>query len=120
MACRVDEETEARIEQFKEKRGLEKRSDAVKELIKTGLREQKIPVLYDWQRNAIQASHYLMVAAIVVAVIGVTPAAFNWTTGAWAGGALVMVGLTIIAVVEAARTVRGTNELGEGIRGGNA
>ena len=120
VACRVNEETEDRIERFQQKRGFEKRSDAVKELIKTGLREQKIPVLYQWQTNAIQASHYLMVAAIVVAVIGASPAAFDWVAGAWMGGALVLVGLALVAVVETARTLRASNALGDGIRGGRA
>lgn len=120
VACRVDEETATRIERFREKRGLEKRGDAVKELIKTGLREQKIPVLYDWQHNAVQASHYLMIAAIVVTVIGLSPAAFGWLAGAWMGGILVVVGLALIAAVEVARCLHGSNEIGEAIRGGQA
>lgn len=120
VACRVDEETETRIEQFRQKRGLEKTSDAVKELVQTGLREQKIPVLYDWQKHAIQAAHYLMVAALVFAVIGISPAGFNWVASVWIGGALILVGLALIAAVELARTIRASNTLGDSIRGGNA
>lgn len=120
VSFKTDPETIAEVDDYEARRDLDSRSEALERLVKVVLREQKTPLLYQWQKNAVQASHYLMIAAIVVAVIGITPAGFNWTTGAWAGGALVMVGLAIIAVVEAARTVRGTNELGEAIRGGNA
>lgn len=117
VACRVDDETSTRIEDFREQHGYDKKGDAVRALLLTGLREQHAPILFSWRENAIQASHYLMIAAIVFAVIGVSPAAFDWQTGVWMGGALVLVGLALVAVVEAARTVRGANEIGEGIRG---
>lgn len=120
LGFRADEATKDAIDDFKERHDLEHRSDAIEHLVKTGLREQKTPLLYDLGQHAIQSTQYLMIAALVVVVIGASPAGFGTASGMWIGAALVCVGAMNLAIVEVLKALNGQSELGALLRGDSA
>jgi len=120
MAFRSDEDLSDRIKQFQKRAGLEKQSDAVERLVRAGLREQETALLIGWKENAVQATHYLMVAGVVMAALGIAPGVFSMRDGVLAAGSLVIVGLGLLAAVELARALAGQSKLGATLRGESA
>jgi len=120
LGFRADEATKDAIDDFKERNNYESRSDAIIDLVKVGLREQKTPLLYNLGETAISAAQYLVIAALVVIVIGASPAGFGTVHGMWIGAALVCVAAFILAVVELVKAVNGQSAIGSLLRGESA
>jgi hypothetical protein len=120
LGFRADEATKDAIDDFKDRHGYDNRSDAIIDLVKTGLREQKTPLLYNLGETAISAAQYLMIAALVVIVIGASPAGFGTAHGMWIGAALVCVAAFILAIVELLKAINGQSAIGSLLRGDSA
>jgi len=112
VGFRADDATKDAIDHYKEEHGFDDRSKAVLKLVEVGLREQKTPLLYNLGQTAIQAAQYAMIAALVVIVIGWSPAGFDVSAGMWLGASLVLVGAGLLAGVELLKALNGQNALG--------
>jgi len=120
LGFRADEATKDAIDDFKERHNYDSRSDAIIDLVKVGLRERKTPLLYNLGETAISAAQYLMIAALVVIVIGASPAGFGTVAGMWIGAALVCVAAFVLAVVELLKAANGQSAIGSLLRGESA
>lgn len=109
----ADANTRAEITDFEARNNYDTRTEALNDLIESGLRSKRAPMLEQWHRHSIQAAHYLMVAALVITTIGASPAGHSLTEGVWMGGIMLLSGLALLALVELARFARRANDLGE-------
>ena len=112
LGFRADDTTKDAIEHYQEEHGFEDQAKAIRNLVQVGLREQKTPLLYNLGQTAIQAAQYAMIAALVVIVIGWSPAGFDVSAGMWLGASLVLVGVGLLAGVELLKALNGQNALG--------
>jgi hypothetical protein len=118
VSFRAEDGTIEAIERYQEQNDFEDRSKAVLQLVEVGLREQKTPLLYNLGQNAIEAAQYSMIAALVVVVIGASPAGFGVAAGMWLGAALVTVGTGLLAGVELLKALNGQSAIGTLLRRG--
>lgn len=121
LSFKPDKDLAERIDNYTERYNFDTQSDALRSLVESGLREHKTPLLDGWQDHAIQSAHYLMVAAVVAVVFGLSPAVMDASTGMWIGGILVLTGVSALSVVELARAATGVGHVRAFIRrGGDA
>jgi type IV secretory pathway TrbD component len=118
IGFRADEDLQERIETYGSEQGYDKQSEAVEDLVKTGLREKRQPLLYRAKGSASSIALGLTIAAVVAVVLG-------FVTTLWTIGQGVVIALVLIAsasatlmLVELPRMVSGQNHLGARLLGG--
>lgn len=110
LSFRPDEDLAERIENYTDRYNFENRGKALEHLVEAGLQQHSTPLLDDWQDHAIQSAHYLMVAAVVAVVFGMA-GVVTIDTGVVIGGILILTGVSLLSVVELARTAAGVGRL---------
>lgn len=112
LTCR-DEDLHDRVEEYRTGRGLEHRSDAVKELLRVGLRETQSPLLTRFRERAIVIGEMLATFALVFLAGSIVTSAFPVSQGLLMAVVLLLFSVAIPGAVELARFLRGQSELGE-------
>lgn len=115
MTCR-DEDLHEQVEGYRQRRGFEHRSDAVKELLRVGLRERQSPVLSRFRERAIVIGEFLATFALVFLAGGVITSAYPIWQGLLMAIVLVLFAVAIPGAVELARVLNGQSELGQMVR----
>lgn len=114
VGARVEEDIVDGLEAVESQEGYEDRSDAVRDVLRTGIREKRGPVAQNWRDIAHSAAYHLTLVAVLLVVVGfgtsmLTPARAT---------ALALVTITVaiapIAALELWRLVSGQAALDEG------
>ncbi len=115
LTCKCDEDLRERVDDYAEAAGYPSRSQALEQLIQTGLREEESPLGARARDQAVQWAGLLTIGALVLAVVGVaSPVPMRW---AWPTTlALVGASAVILGVLEFARLVAGQSQLGQQVR----
>jgi len=93
------------VETYRENRDIEKH-EALKELVQTGYREQRSPLLYRAKQQSKDVAFYLPLVAATVAIIGQLASVLPVTTGYQIAVVLCILALTPLAAVETVRRAR--------------
>lgn len=111
LSARVETEYIQQLEALQEARGYDDRSDAVKDVLRSGLREERGPLPGRVKALALDGAYHLTLVAVTVIVIGFATALLS--PGHATAIALVMeiVALAPVAAVETLRTMSGQSEL---------
>lgn len=112
LQCRTDSETCDRVERFQTREGFEHRSEAVEQLLKVGLREQRNPLVWRAKSQMVGWANMLVVSAVVVAALGATTRLFVPVQGLLAATVLLCTAAMLLASLEVARGLAGANEIG--------
>jgi len=116
LTLRVDERTRERVEEFKDRQGYEHLSDAGKQLVEVGLREQRNPLVWRAKSHVVDWANHLLVSAVVVAAVGLTTRLFAPAQGLLAAVVLLTSAAMLLAGLEVARGIAGANEIGVQVR----
>lgn len=118
LTCKPnDEALSSDVEEFVARGGYESRNQALEDLIRTGLRESKYPILTRLRERVIHYSAMLCVFALVFIAGGVVTEPIHFANALLMAIVLVAMAVGLIAVVELARLIRGTSELGSAVHG---
>ena len=117
IGFRADEGLESEIDEFRDRYGYENRSEAVKALVETGLREAKSPILTRWRESALQGAWYIVLTAICFTVLAASPGVLELGIGLQIAAVLLAIAAALVAAIELARVARGSSEL-SGMAGG--
>lgn len=104
-----------KIDAYAEREGYEHRSDAAKELVETGLREQSNPLVWRWKHRVVDWAGILGIAAIIVFLAGGATSVISVRDGAVLSLTFVSVAVLLLAGFEVVRVVLGINEVGEAV-----
>lgn len=116
VGFRSDADTVDQIDQYKEARGFENRSDALQELTRIGLRESSSPLLSRAKDKGLELSYQLGLGAIVVMVLGATTEVLSPWHAVQTASIFLLVSAFVLTMVELARTMNAQNTLGDDIR----
>jgi len=111
LICR-DSDLHDRVEGYREERGFEYKSDAVKELLRVGLRESRSPLLRRFRERAIVIGEMLAVFALMFLAASIVIATIPFSEGLLMAVVLLLFAVAIPSAVELARVVRGSNAIG--------
>ena len=110
MAIYDTDDLEDRVDEFVEVGGYESKNKALKDLVRTGLRENQSPILTRWRERAIEWAGLLALFGIVAVASGfVTPLALSW--GLQMAGVLVVFSASLVGIVEVIRVATGQSAL---------
>jgi len=117
LGVRIEDEYHDRIEELQQQRGYDDRSEAVRDVMKAGLREEQGPLPGRAQELALDGAYHLTLVAVTVVVIGF---ATGWLPAA-RGTAIALVLETVavapLAAIEAFRLAAGQSSLTELLEG---
>lgn len=100
-----------RVDRFQSLHGFESRSEAVRRLVETGLREHRSPILSRFKDEIVNWSGLLTISAIIVAIVGSTTGLLR-SREAWVLClSLFATAVALLATLEIARGIKGMNEL---------
>lgn len=116
LSFTTDADTASRIESYNAREGIDNRSKAIDELVQFALREKRGPILYRWRESASTVALIFACGAIAVAIVGMGTPIMSPAAAVAVSGAFAAVGLGLMAIVELARTFRGSNELATVLR----
>lgn len=116
IGFRPDADTGEQIEAYRDRRGLETKSDAVNELVETGLMERTSPVMYRLKDQIVGWAGDFAVFAVLILLIARVSTLVPWRTGVVLSVVLFSVAVALLAALELARAVVGANQVGQGIR----
>jgi len=116
LQCHADEELDERVDTYQKRNSFEHQSNAVRELIRVGLRESRSPLLYRFKDRVVRWSGDLAVFGILAALIGLATPVLSAQDGIILAAGLVLTAVCLLAVVEVARLVGGTNATGWSLR----
>lgn len=110
------EDLHGRIEAYQDDGDFDNRSNAIRDLIETGLREQSSPILWRAKDRVVDWASILAIAAIVVFISGATTSALPFTSALKFSFSLFVVAVLMLAGFETARMLAGTNSMGVWVR----
>ena len=116
ITIRADEEFRERVERYEERAGKASRTDAIKELVDVGLREQERPLLYRAKDRVVEWVHLLSIIGVALFVLGVTTDLVTATDGLIAAVFSLGLAAALLAGYELARALAGSNEVGVRLR----
>jgi len=116
LQCRADEDFDEQVTKFQRDRGFEEKSEAVEQLIRVGLRESRSPVLYRFKDRVVRWAGDLAVFGILAGLIGFATPVLSVRDGTILAVGLLITGVGLLAVVEIARVLGGTNAAGDSLR----
>lgn len=116
VSFRAGKQTRDRITAYMESKGYDQQSDAVKELVDVGLREQRSPLVYRMKDRVVDWASWLLMMAVMVLIAGATTAAVPLPGAYKFSVATASVAVGMLGVYELVRFVGGMNEIGAGIR----
>lgn len=103
------------IEDYGDRRGLDK-SDALRELVEVGLREQRHPWLWRFKDRVIEWVNLLSISAVLVLALGLTTRLVTWIDGVIAAFFMLALATCLLGGFEVARVLSGSNERGVWLR----
>lgn len=113
LTCSCDEQLAERVDEYADRAGYEHRSPALQELIRTGLRETRAPLLTRFREQAINYANFMAIFALVFLAGGIVTKEIAFTTGLRMSLVLVLGAIGIVAFLEVIRLFNGQSELGE-------
>lgn len=116
LSFRAGADTKEQVDQFKDARGFDSRSDALEELTRVGLRESTSPLLSRAKDKGLELSYQLGLGAIVVMVLGTTTEVLSPWHAVQTAVIFLLVAVFVLALLELARTLNAQNWLGNEIR----
>lgn len=117
LSAKVDSDTKREVNRYKEQRGHEHRSDAVRELVQIGLRESTNPLVFRMKDRVVDWVSLLGIAAVIVFIAGATTNVIHVVDATKLSIALVSSAVVLLAVFELLRVATGSNEIGSVVRG---
>jgi len=96
----MDSDWDDRVKEYQQRQGHETRSEAVRDLIKTGYREQRSPLLYRAKQQSKDIAFYLPLVATTVVIIGQLGSVLAPQTAWQIGAVLVVMSIAPLAAVE--------------------
>jgi len=112
ITIRADDDFTERVEHYRERAGKESRTEAIKDLVEVGLREQSNPLLYRLKDRVLEWVNLLAMTAIVMFVVGVTTDIITATNGVIGAFFALFLASGLLAAYELVRAVGGMNEMG--------
>jgi len=113
LTTRVDESIHDDIDRYQDAEGYEDRSEAIRDVIRAGVREKQGPVREQWREMALSAAYHFALVSVMLIIIGFGTSMLP----AGRAVALSMVVMTMsvapVAAVEIGRVVGGQNELAD-------
>lgn len=116
IGFRASDEFQQRVEDYADSHGHENRTDALKELVDVGLREQQSPMLYRAKDRVAEWVNLLSFAAVLMFVISATTRIVAVTDGIIASFFMLALACVLLAGFELLRTFDGANGLGQQAR----
>jgi len=104
------------ITAYQDEHSHDNRSDAVKELVEVGLREQSNPILYRMKDRVIDWASILTIAAVIVVVAGGTTGTIPMGDAIPFAMGMFLTGVALLAGYEVLRLLWGTNAVGAWLR----
>jgi hypothetical protein len=101
VGCRIESDWQDKIDSYAESQGMENRSDAIKELLKTGYRERQSPLLYRAKQTSKDALTYLPMVSATVVIVSQLSSALTPSAGYQIGIVLLAMAAVPLALVEA-------------------
>lgn len=117
---RADEELRDAVEDYQKREGMEHLSDATKDLVQVGLREQRSPILARCKDRVVEWANLLVVAGLVLFTLAVVTRLVPFAQGTLAAVVLLLMASMLLAANEIVRAVAGVNEVGVRVRDGVA
>lgn len=115
-SIRMSDEEVARVDEFAERNDLDDRSEALRKLVKIGLRESRSPLLYRFKDQIVDWVGLLGVTAVIVLLAGFTTPVIGAPGAAKFAIALAVTAALLLAMLEVLRVANGTNQIGERLR----
>lgn len=117
LTCK-DAELADRVDEYVEPDGpYESRNQALKDVIRVGLRESQSPILTRIREQAINYANMLCLFALVFLAGGIVTEPIEFANALLMAVVLVGAAVLMVGIVEAARLLRGANELGSAVHG---
>lgn len=116
LSYNASEDHKDRVEAHKRNNGHESRSEAILDLVETGLRESNGPIRHSWRESTTTVALHFALIAISVIVLGFTTNIATVSAAVQVAVVFAVVGLGLVGFVEFARVVSGQNELGALLR----
>lgn len=120
LQCRADNGLREGVEEYQDREGFEHLSDATRELVEVGLREQRNPLVYRVKTKMVEWVSLLSISAVVVFALGAGTGIMTMVDGIRAAMLLITLSAVLLAVFESARVVAGMNVVGVRLRSGLA
>lgn len=120
LQCRADESLRGAVEDYQDRMGKDTLSDATKELVEVGLREQRNPIVWRFKDRVIEWVSLLSISSVVVFALGAGTRIFTFVEGFRAAILMLMLAAVLLACFETARIIAGMNEVGVRVRSGLA
>lgn len=105
-----------RVDSYQDEMGYEHRSDALDDLIRKGLRESRSPILSRWRDQVVDWAGLLVMTGAIFLAAGFVFPQIHPMTGGLMALVLAFMALAMLGIVETARLLRGSNELGARMR----
>lgn len=115
LGFQADEDVVRCVERYRDVRGHDNRSDALRELTEIGLREQSNPLLYRLKDRVVDWISMFGVAAVIVFLAGATTAMPMYAAVKFAVSMLIA-SVLLLACYELARVAAGTSAVGQHVR----
>jgi len=115
ISCRVDDDLAGKIDDYQTRAGFDNRSDALEDLLRTGLRESRSPILARWREKCIEWAGLLGVFAMVFLAGGVATPAVTARTGYLMSIVLIAIGIGLLGMLELARLFTGQSAIASAI-----
>lgn len=109
---RADDDLEEQVEDYQERYGFGNRSEATRNLVEVGLREQQSPIVWRFKDRVVEWINLLSISAVVVFLIGATTSIYRVEEGIIAAFAMLTMASVLLAGFEFARVIAGMNEVG--------
>lgn len=104
ISTAASDDLRERIQAYQDRRGLDYQSEAIRELLETGL-EESSPILSRIKTRAIDALYHLTLVAAVLAITSLTTELLTVPTGLQVGAIMIAIGVAGVAAVELIRVV---------------
>jgi len=114
-SVRFNDRTGEAIETFAEREGVSK-TEAIEQLVQTGLREQNHPVASRLKGRVADWISLLGISAILVTIAGATTGVFAFSRAALFAVTAVIFAVGLLAVFEVVRFLDGTSPVGDHVR----
>jgi hypothetical protein len=115
LSAKVDREYADAIDELQERRDYDYRSDAVRDVVRAGLREERGPFPGRARQLALDGAYHLTLVAVTVIVIGFATGLLPAARATAIALALETVAVAPLAAVETVRALTGQSALGDAL-----
>jgi hypothetical protein len=116
LKFRADENLRGRVSSYVDEYGHDNRSEALRELVEVGLREQRSPILWRAKNRVVEWVNLMALAAVLVFALGTTTSLLSFVDGVIAALYILLLATALLASYEVARAAAGANGLGTELR----